>query len=70
MAQTAVEWFFMTMNIRGFLPNEEVVECYGKAKQMMEEQIRHAYNTGWDNAESYAEVSTDQYYQETFGEKS
>lgn len=32
--KTAVEWFFMTMNIRGLLPNEEIIECYEQAKEM------------------------------------
>ncbi len=37
---TAVEWFFMTMNIRGLLPNDEIVECYEQAKEM--EKQRYA----------------------------
>lgn len=40
---TAVEWFFMTMNIRGLLPNDEIVECYNQAKEMEKEQMLNAF---------------------------
>lgn len=50
--QTAVEWFFMTMNIRGLLPNQEIVECYNQAKEIYKEQIHKAYHEGY-NRRSY-----------------
>ena len=47
MKQTAVEWFFMTMNIRGLLPNDEIVECYNQAKAMeKKEKLKHSLFIG------------------------
>jgi hypothetical protein len=36
--QTAVEWLFMALHIRGLLPNEEIIECYEKAKEIQKKQ--------------------------------
>jgi archaellum component FlaF (FlaF/FlaG flagellin family) len=64
--QTAVDWLFEQIPVE-WTSTRYAFDALQQAKQMMEEQIRNAYNTGWDNAETYAEVSTDQYYNETFG---
>ena len=37
--QTAVEWFFMALQIRGLLLNDDILKCYEKAKEMEKEQI-------------------------------
>ena len=74
--QTAVEWFFMTMNIRGLLPNKEIVECYEQAKQMEKEQIINAdlnatrrTGRGFNADVSVTRVKElgEQYYNETYG---
>jgi hypothetical protein len=62
MEQTAVEWFFMTMNIRGLLPNDEIVECYNQAKEMEKQIIRKAYLDGLDNEYTTSE----EYYNENY----
>jgi hypothetical protein len=36
--QTAVEWFFMALHIRGLLINDDILKCYEEAKQMEKEQ--------------------------------
>jgi hypothetical protein len=65
--QTAVEWFFMTMNIRGLLPNEEIIECYEQAKELEKKQITDAHTQGYviggGNGELY---DCKQYYNEIF----
>jgi hypothetical protein len=72
MAQTAVDWFFMTMNIIGLLPNKEIVECYKEARAMEKEQHYNTYKAGASlalmsmkglNGMSFAE-----YYFETYGD--
>jgi hypothetical protein len=68
--QTAVEWFFMTMNIRGILPNEEIVECYNQAKAMEKEQIVDANISGMEFIPvdpSMYKQDAEQYYNETYG---
>ena len=62
--QTAVEWFLMTMNIRGLLPNQEIVECYKQAKQMEKEQIVNAVDSWVVNGN----LKGEQYYNETYSE--
>jgi hypothetical protein len=64
--QTAVDWLFEQIPVE-WTSTKYGYDAYKQAKQMVEEQIRNAYNTGWDNGETQAEVSTDQYYNETFG---
>ena len=69
MTQTGVEWFFMTMNIRGLLPNDEIVECYNQAKAMEKEQIKDAFVECWkSNVPDGVECKLDaeQYYNETY----
>ena len=63
--QTAVEWLFSQIPYE-WSSSKAAFEALQQAKEMHEQQIRNAYNTGWDNAETYAEVSTDQYYNETY----
>ncbi|NDB86260.1 MAG: hypothetical protein EB127_26720 [Alphaproteobacteria bacterium] len=73
--QTAVEWFLMTMNIRGLLPNQELVECYKEAKQMEKEQTINAHNHGFTEGTCfgattvYKYVTAEQYYKETYGKE-
>ena len=64
--QTAVDWLFEQIPVE-WTSTKYGFDAYQQAKQIMEEQIRNAYYTGWDNAETHAEVSTDRYYNETFG---
>ena len=67
---SAVEWFFMTMNIRGLLPNDEIVECYNQAKEMEKEQIIDAHLLGLIYPlEMEASKQAEQYYNETYGSK-
>jgi hypothetical protein len=68
MKQTAVEWFFMTMNIRGLLPNDEIVECYEQAKEMFEKQIIEAFIEGRYKKQTSLEKYefAEQYYNKTF----
>jgi archaellum component FlaF (FlaF/FlaG flagellin family) len=63
--QTAVEWLFSQIPFE-WSSSKAAFEALQQANEMHEQQIRNAYNTGWDNAETYAEVSTDQYYNETY----
>jgi len=61
--QTAVEWFFMTMNICGLLPTEEIVEYYNQAKEMEREKHKQTYHQGlMSNFQNF-----DEYYNETYG---
>ncbi len=63
--QTAVEWFFMTMNICGLLPTEEIVEYYNQAKEMEREKHKQTYHQGlMSNFQNF-----DEYYNETYGDK-
>ncbi len=62
--RTAVDWLFEQIPAE-WSSSKSAFEALQQANQLFEEQIRHAYNTGWDNAENYAEVSTDEYYNET-----
>jgi len=68
--QTAVEWFFMTINIRGLLPNQEIVECYEEAKEIEKEQIMRAFALGQSEVLMY-EIGNrkdgEDYYNETYG---
>ena len=63
--QTAVQRFFMALQIRGLLPNEDFIEAYNQAKEMEKEQIKDAYNQGHNDYESKC-YSPEQYYNETF----
>jgi hypothetical protein len=38
MEQTAVQRFFMALQIRGLLPNEDFIDAYNQAKEMEKEQ--------------------------------
>lgn len=73
--QTAVEWFFMTMNICGLLPTEEIVEYYNQAKEMEKERIIKAaqdnFYAGQDLAHGYAIKwnTAEDYYNKTYGDK-
>ena len=66
--QTATQWLRKEVSKLGTRSRfyHDVMELIDEAEKKGEEQIRNAYNTGWDNAENYAEVSTDQYYNETY----
>ena len=57
---TAVDWLIIAMQLDESHPT--VIE----AKKIMEAQIRHAYEAGYDSAENYTEISTDAYYNETY----
>jgi hypothetical protein len=74
--QTAVEWFFMTMNICGLLPTEEIVEYYNQAKAMQKQMTIKLYN----DYENYLEeafkhqnggqaviLSFEEFYEQTYG---
>jgi len=39
--QTAVERFFMALQIRGLLPNDDILKCYEEAKEIEKEQNKH-----------------------------
>jgi hypothetical protein len=66
MAQTSVEWLENQLTLALGDELKDLRGLFVVANEMHEQQIRNAYNTGWDNAENYAEVSTDQYYNETY----
>ena len=68
MAQTATQWLRKEISKLGTRSRfyHDVMGLIDEAEKKGEEQIRNAYNTGWDNAENYAEVSTDEYYNETY----
>jgi len=68
--QTAVERFFMALQIRGLFINDDILKCYEQAKEMEKEQIMEARIDGdtWSTAikemrAKYAEL----YYNETYG---
>jgi hemoglobin-like flavoprotein len=73
--QTAVEWFFMTMNICGLLPNEEIVEYYNQAKEMEKEQheatalamIEYALDNIEGKNNLNGKDAFEQYYEQTYG---
>lgn len=52
MEQTAVQRFFMALQIRGLLPNEDFIEAYNQAKEMELEQRKTDYRAGWDDNRS------------------
>jgi len=74
--QTPVEWFFMTMNVCGLLPTEEIVEYYNQAKEMQKQMTIKLYN----DYENYLEeafkhqnggqaviLSFEEFYEQTYG---
>jgi len=69
---TAVEWLFMTMNIRGLLPNEEIIECYEQAKEMEKQQMWDYIESNYVNGENslaFHKEEFEQYYNETYKNK-
>jgi hypothetical protein len=68
--QTALEWFLMTMNIRGLLPNDDIVECYKQAKEMEKEQITDAYLEGGRKGFNFFGDDFEKYYEETYTQSS
>jgi len=68
--QTALEWFLMTMNIRGLLPNDDIVECYKQAKEMEKEQITDAYLEGGRKGFNFFGDDFEKYYNETYTQSS
>ena len=75
--QTAVEWLFMALQIRGLLPNDDIVKCYEQAKKMEKEQIKNAWGNErqvvfFDSFEDTLCEGTikdlaEYYYNETYG---
>ena len=71
--QTAVEWFFITMNICGLLTTEEIVEYYNQAKEMEKERMigftnKYINEELWVNCNAIESDSTvEQYYEKTYG---
>jgi hypothetical protein len=69
--QTAVERFFMALQIRGLLPNDDIVKCYEEAKQKEKEQIVNAFNIGdmfsADYFDGCSTSESENYYNETYG---
>lgn len=61
--QTPVEWFFMTMNICGLLPTEEIVEYYNQAKEMEKERMIK-FCIDWFIS---IEMNIKEYYKQTYG---
>jgi hypothetical protein len=68
--QTAVERFFMALQIRGLLPNDDILKCYEQAKELEKEQIINARQShpiqmkknGW-----MVDISDgEKYYEETY----
>lgn len=72
MKQTAVEWFFMTMNIRGLLPNDEIIECYSQAKAIEEKNLKDSFVAGagigemFNNENRCYVTDAEKYLNETF----
>ena len=66
--QTAVEWFFMTMNICGLLPTEEIVEYYNQAKEMEKEKQQYFFDCG-RQYQLTGEGTFKQVYNETYEDK-
>jgi hypothetical protein len=75
--QTAVEWLMTSIpTIIDHVPTEimaEFVIKFSKAKQMEKEQIKEAYNYGWDDRhhdvkKSWLEDADENYYNETYGQ--
>jgi hypothetical protein len=52
MEQTAVQMFFMALQIRGLLPNEDFIEAYNQAKKIELEQRKTDYRAGWNDNRS------------------
>lgn len=73
--QTPVEWFFMTMNICGLLPTEEIVEYYNQAKAMEKEKMIDAIIDCEKEHYMHSTVyppqcvidKAEQYYKQTYG---
>ena len=58
-----MEWFFMTMNICGLLPTEEIVEYYNQAKEMEKERMIK-FCIDWFIS---IEMNIKEYYKQTYG---
>jgi hypothetical protein len=57
------------MNIRGLLPNDEIVECYNQAKEMERQQIMTAFTQGDIFGSDYFDgvnITGENYYNKTF----
>ena len=71
--QTAVDWLFEVIKNNSehtdLVNNDHLFfyRIYQQAKQMEKEQVRHAYEAGYDSAENYTEISTDEYLEKTYG---
>jgi hypothetical protein len=75
MKQTAVEWFALKVMYLKMNP-KEVFEFLGwleQAKDMEKEQIKEAYQDGSRDLDiqysDVGEINSEQYYNETYGEK-
>ena len=69
--QTAVEWFFENLNSHKIQLTAN--ELFEQAKQKEKEQIKEAYNYGWDDRhhdvkKSWLEDADENYYNETYGQ--
>jgi hypothetical protein len=58
------------MNIRGLLPNDDIVECYKQAKEMEKEQITDAYLEGGRKGFNFFGDDFEKYYNETYTQSS
>jgi hypothetical protein len=77
MSKTAVQWLAFELSKLGLLPHAVPNELYEQAKQMEKEQIKNAWNHGFDwgmMEQSLAEqgepstlIDANHYYNETYG---
>jgi hypothetical protein len=69
--QTAIEWFFENLNSHKIQLTAN--ELFEQAKQKEKEQIKEAYNHGWDDREyevedSWKKDADEKYFNETYGQ--
>jgi hypothetical protein len=71
--QTAVEWLEQEYKKWYRKGNPIILKLIKQAKQMEKEQIKKAYNYGWDDRhhdvkKSWLEDADENYYNETYGQ--
>ena len=68
---TAVEWFLIELEKMQYFIGNDMLEAYKQALELEKQQIKNAYNRGYQDATNdYRDMSifddSEQYYNETY----
>lgn len=65
--KTAVEWLFEQLEFDESVSMDNIEEIFNQAKEMQQDQIIHAFQSGSDDGCCMKSIqSAEQYYNETF----